>query len=183
MESTVQVSRDVLIDRDHNESLRETFQLVTTGDRARLTITRERNAVARLDAWPLAWRVESPEVFVGTVVRSGARTDYDLARGTRRIQLSCSPRTYNVRPATARLLASAGDCRDPRGRWEPATTERVSGTGCAHTEGDPNAPTDASAGVTHSTLRVIAEPGVAALSSGAITHSAPAVDIGLDFET
>jgi hypothetical protein len=132
---SVQVSRDILIDLDQNASFRETFHLETNGVRARLTITRERNAVARLDAWTLPWTVESTEVFIGTVARSGSRTDYDLANGTRRVELSCSPRTYNdVLSATARLLASAGDCRDPRGRWEPSTTETVSGIGCTRIE-------------------------------------------------
>jgi nicotinate-nucleotide pyrophosphorylase (carboxylating) len=40
---------------------------------------------------------------------------------------------------------------------------------------------EASGGVTHETVRAIAETGVDFISSGAITHSAPALDIGLDF--
>lgn len=42
--------------------------------------------------------------------------------------------------------------------------------------------TEASGGVNLSTVRAIAETGVDYISVGAITHSAPAVDIGLDFE-
>ena len=137
----MQISRDVLIDLDHNASIRETFQLETTGDRARLTIARERNAVARLDAWTLPWSVDSTDVLVGTVARSATRADYELANRTRRVHLSCSPHVYAaVHAATARLLASAGDCRDPRGQWEPASTERISGIGCARTEGAPGSP-------------------------------------------
>lgn len=42
--------------------------------------------------------------------------------------------------------------------------------------------TEASGGVNLSTVRRIAETGVDFISVGALTHSAPAVDIGLDFE-
>jgi nicotinate-nucleotide pyrophosphorylase (carboxylating) len=42
--------------------------------------------------------------------------------------------------------------------------------------------TEASGGVTLATVRQIAETGVDYISVGALTHSAPAVDIGLDFE-
>lgn len=41
---------------------------------------------------------------------------------------------------------------------------------------------EASGGVTLATVRAIAETGVDAISSGALTHSAVAVDLGLDFE-
>jgi nicotinate-nucleotide pyrophosphorylase (carboxylating) len=40
---------------------------------------------------------------------------------------------------------------------------------------------EASGGVTRETVRAIAETGVDYISSGAITHSAPVLDIGLDF--
>lgn len=42
--------------------------------------------------------------------------------------------------------------------------------------------TEASGGVNLRTVRAIAETGVDYISVGALTHSAPAVDIGLDFE-
>lgn len=42
--------------------------------------------------------------------------------------------------------------------------------------------TEASGGVNLGTVRAIAETGVDAISVGALTHSAPAVDIALDFE-
>ena len=42
---------------------------------------------------------------------------------------------------------------------------------------------EASGGVTFETLREIAETGVDFISVGALTHSAPALDFGLDFET
>ena len=45
------------------------------------------------------------------------------------------------------------------------------------------AKTEASGGVNLSTVRTIAETGVDFISVGAITHSARAVDIGLDFES
>jgi nicotinate-nucleotide pyrophosphorylase (carboxylating) len=44
------------------------------------------------------------------------------------------------------------------------------------------AKTEASGGVTLATVRAIAETGVDFISVGALTHSARAVDIGLDFE-
>jgi nicotinate-nucleotide pyrophosphorylase (carboxylating) len=42
--------------------------------------------------------------------------------------------------------------------------------------------TEASGGVNLSTVRAIAETGVDFISAGALTHSAPAVDIALDFQ-
>jgi nicotinate-nucleotide pyrophosphorylase (carboxylating) len=42
--------------------------------------------------------------------------------------------------------------------------------------------TEASGGVTLDTVRVIAETGVNLISVGALTHSAPVLDLGLDFE-
>jgi len=46
-----------------------------------------------------------------------------------------------------------------------------------------SAQTEASGGVTLASVRAIAESGVDFISVGALTHSARAVDIGLDFET
>jgi nicotinate-nucleotide pyrophosphorylase (carboxylating) len=46
---------------------------------------------------------------------------------------------------------------------------------------DGRVPTEASGGVTLKTVRAIAQTGVAFISVGAITHSARAVDLGLDF--
>ena len=48
---------------------------------------------------------------------------------------------------------------------------------------DGQAKTEASGGVTLATVRGIAETGVNFISVGALTHSAPAVDIALDFRT
>ena len=45
------------------------------------------------------------------------------------------------------------------------------------------AQTEASGGVNLASVRAIAETGVNFISVGALTHSAPAVDIGLDFDT
>ena len=42
--------------------------------------------------------------------------------------------------------------------------------------------TEASGGVRLDTVRAIAETGVDFISVGALTHSAPAMDLGLDFE-
>ena len=46
----------------------------------------------------------------------------------------------------------------------------------------PGVQLEASGGVTLSTIRAIAETGVDRISVGALTHSAPALDIGLDYE-
>jgi len=48
---------------------------------------------------------------------------------------------------------------------------------------DGRAKTEASGGVNLTTVRAIAETGVDFISVGALTHSAPAVDIALDFQT
>jgi nicotinate-nucleotide pyrophosphorylase (carboxylating) len=48
---------------------------------------------------------------------------------------------------------------------------------------DGRAKTEASGGVTLATVRAIAETGVNFISVGALTHSAPAADIALDFQT
>ena len=47
---------------------------------------------------------------------------------------------------------------------------------------DGRAITEASGGVTLDTVRAIAETGVDVISVGALTHSAPALDLGLDIE-
>ncbi|HYW60642.1 MAG TPA: nicotinate-nucleotide diphosphorylase (carboxylating), partial [Xanthobacteraceae bacterium] len=41
---------------------------------------------------------------------------------------------------------------------------------------------EASGGITHATAAAVAESGVDYLSSGAITHSSPNLDVGLDIE-
>jgi nicotinate-nucleotide pyrophosphorylase (carboxylating) len=47
---------------------------------------------------------------------------------------------------------------------------------------DGSAVTEASGGVTLETVRRIAETGVDWISIGALTHSAPALDLALDFD-
>jgi nicotinate-nucleotide pyrophosphorylase (carboxylating) len=47
---------------------------------------------------------------------------------------------------------------------------------------DGGAVTEASGGVTLETVRRIAETGVDWISVGALTHSVPALDLGLDFD-
>jgi len=47
---------------------------------------------------------------------------------------------------------------------------------------DGRSETEASGGVTLETVREIAETGVNFISVGALTHSAPSVDIALDFD-
>lgn len=48
---------------------------------------------------------------------------------------------------------------------------------------DGRALTEASGGVSLETVRAIAETGVDLISVGALTHSAPILDLGLDFVT
>jgi nicotinate-nucleotide pyrophosphorylase (carboxylating) len=43
--------------------------------------------------------------------------------------------------------------------------------------------TEASGGISLDTVRAVAESGVDRISVGALTHSAPALDIALDFES
>lgn len=50
-------------------------------------------------------------------------------------------------------------------------------------EFSPQTRLEASGGVNLDTIRAIAETGVDRISVGALTHSAPALDIGLDYET
>jgi nicotinate-nucleotide pyrophosphorylase (carboxylating) len=45
------------------------------------------------------------------------------------------------------------------------------------------ATTEASGGITPETIRKVAATGVDMISVGWITHSAPALDVGLDFST
>jgi nicotinate-nucleotide pyrophosphorylase (carboxylating) len=47
----------------------------------------------------------------------------------------------------------------------------------------PGTQLEASGGVNLTTIRAIAETGVDRISVGALTHSAPALDIGLDYES
>ena len=47
----------------------------------------------------------------------------------------------------------------------------------------PDVPLEASGGITLGTVAAIAAAGVDRISVGALTHSAPALDIGLDYET
>lgn len=42
--------------------------------------------------------------------------------------------------------------------------------------------TEASGGINLTTVRAAAEAGVTLISVGALTHSAPAIDVGLDFD-
>jgi nicotinate-nucleotide pyrophosphorylase (carboxylating) len=46
----------------------------------------------------------------------------------------------------------------------------------------PGLELEASGGITLETVRAVAETGVNRISVGALTHSAPALDIALDFE-
>jgi len=42
---------------------------------------------------------------------------------------------------------------------------------------------EASGGITHQTIRAVAESGVDLISVGALTHSSPSLDVALDFES
>jgi nicotinate-nucleotide pyrophosphorylase (carboxylating) len=52
----------------------------------------------------------------------------------------------------------------------------------AVTRVDGQAVTEASGGITLETVRLVAETGVDWISVGALTHSAPALDLALDFD-
>ena len=97
-----------------------------------------------------------------------------------------------ARPGRLSAAQSGGRGRHPRTgrtrRWRPAPTSSCSITWTSSSCGWPSGnapaacPTEASGGVTLDTVRAIAETGVDFISVGALTHSARAVDIGLDFE-
>ena len=53
---------------------------------------------------------------------------------------------------------------------------------CLRNRRQPKVLLEASGGITHETVRLIAQTGVDRISCGAITHSAPVLDIALDFE-
>ena len=70
-------------------------------------------------------------------------------------------------------------------RRRPAARQHGAG-GDAPRRGDgaaAQAKTEASGGITEATVRAVAETGVDYISVGAITHSAPALDISLEMKT
>ena len=109
-----------------------------------------------------------------------------------------SRRPAASRPAVARLRAGLGHMVQDRGGSGPAgAAGRSAGAGRGHAScwttcrledlrravalAKGKAVLEASGNVTLATVRAIAETGVDYISSGAITHSAPNLDIGLDF--
>ena len=74
------------------------------------------------------------------------------------------PRVLRARrPRRNRHQALQGNARQRRDLWAPGVLLEVSG------------------GVTLATVGALARTGVDRISVGALTHSAPALDIGLDF--
>ena len=101
---------------------------------------------------------------IGEAVRRAAEA------GIRRIIVECD-RVDQIEPALA-----AGATHLLLDNMDPATLRG------AVTLVGGRVPTEASGGVQLDTIRAIAETGVTYISVGRLTQSAPAVDIGLDFE-
>jgi nicotinate-nucleotide pyrophosphorylase (carboxylating) len=101
---------------------------------------------------------------IGEAVRRAA------AAGIKRIIVECD-RVDQIEPALA-----AGATHLLLDNMDPATLRG------AVTLVGGRVPTEASGGVRLDTIRAIAETGVTYISAGRLTQSAPAVDIGLDFE-
>jgi nicotinate-nucleotide pyrophosphorylase (carboxylating) len=93
-------------------------------------------------------------------------------RGIDVILLDNMDNTQLRQAVTMRNSAGSGECERVVGSPKPS--------GTAPSKNTPPA-LEASGGVTLETIRAIAETGVDLISIGALTHSAPAVDLALDF--
>lgn len=121
---------------DHGRSTRGTYVLDVVGGRATLVVTREQNAMARLDAWPEPWKLVQRTTFTGsfTATRDGAVMELVAGERALSVRFTCAPRTYQVLSAEARLVpksADPGACHeDPSGTWVPPEKTAVTGLSC-----------------------------------------------------
>ena len=100
-----------------------------------------------------------------------------------RIQTDNAPRA--IGPYSQAIKANGFVFASGQIALDPATMEIIEGGVREQTERvlqNLTAVLEASGSVTLATVRAIAETGVDFISVGALTHSARAVDIGLDFE-
>lgn len=113
------------------DSHRTTFLLATTGDDARLVVTRERSSATRLDT-PTAWAMVERATFFGPISIATDQTAIDLVDGAGRgMHLRCEPFAEKVMPAHARLVRRNPDCDVvDRDAWAPETTESVPALVC-----------------------------------------------------
>ena len=97
-------------------------------------------------------------------------------------------RTQSAQPriVIAGWTLTAESCTMPDGLIEPGEPVTLSialqNIGTANTSQQLVATLQASGGVTLETVRSVAQTGVDRIAVGAITHSAPAMDIGMDVE-
>jgi nicotinate-nucleotide pyrophosphorylase (carboxylating) len=121
----------------------------------------------RMGLWDAAMIKDNHVAVAGGVAEAVRRA---VAAGIRRVIVEVD-RVDQIEPALAagatHLLL---DNMDP-----PTLREAVARVAC-------RVPTEASGGVTLETIRAKAETGVTYISVGRLTQSAPAADIGLDFE-
>lgn len=121
----------------------------------------------RIGLWDAAMIKDNHIAVAGSIDEAVRRA---AAAGIRRIIVECD-RIDQIEPALA-----AGATHLLLDNMDPATLRG------AVTLVGGRVPTEASGGVRLDTIRAIAETGVTYISVGRLTQSAPAVDIGLDFE-
>ena len=109
-----------------------------------------------------------------------AAVDGDVALAVRRARDLAPPGTkVEVECDRIEQVQAAVDCNADIILLDNMSTTQM--TACVKLV-DGRAITEASGGVSLDTVRTIAETGVDWISVGALTHSAPALDLGLDFE-
>ena len=91
------------------------------------------------------------------------------------------PRPHGQDRSRSRYAGAARRSARARRRYDPARQHVARTLRKAVAMAKGRAVLEASGNVTLATVRAIAETGVDYISSGAITHSAPNLDIGLDF--
>ena len=122
----------------------------------------------RIGLWDAAMIKDNHIAVAGGIDEAVRRA---VAAGIARIIVECD-RVDQIEPALA-----AGATHLLLDNMDPATLRG------AVTLVGGRVPTEASGGVRLDTIRAIAETGVTYISVGRLTQSAPAVDIGLDFES
>ena len=122
----------------------------------------------RIGLWDAAMIKDNHIAVAGGIDEAVRRA---VAAGIPRIIVECD-RVDQIEPALA-----AGATHLLLDNMDPATLRG------AVTLVGGRVPTEASGGVRLDTIRAIAETGVTYISVGRLTQSAPAVDIGLDFES
>lgn len=107
-----------------------------------------------------------------------------IAEALRLAQAAAKPNLpVEIEVDTLDQLESALPCRPDIVLLDNMTCEQLRAAVRRRDESAPGVLLEASGGVNLGTVRGIAETGVDRISVGALTHSAPALDIALDYET